>query len=75
MARRPLELPADVAREFVEAMRAYYAEKNPMMREQIAVLQLRTLEQHYRGKLRVSDIKAMFQEMSDHLSGDKPKRR
>jgi len=74
MARGPLELPADVARGFVDAMRAYYAEQNPIVQEQIAVLQLRTLEQYYRGKLRVRDIKAMFREMRGHLSDEAPKR-
>jgi hypothetical protein len=41
IARKPLDLPPAVARAFVDDMRAYFAEENPIKREGIAVRQLR----------------------------------
>ena len=36
MAQKPLDLPPDVARRFVEAMHGYFAEKNGIKRDEIA---------------------------------------
>jgi hypothetical protein len=69
--RQPLELPPDVARAFVEDMRAYFAEENPIKRDGIAVRQLRALREHQgprEKKLRLSDVKAMFLQMRDQFS-------
>jgi hypothetical protein len=41
ITRKPTELPPDVARAFVEDMRAYFAEENQIKRDGIAVRQLR----------------------------------
>lgn len=55
------ELPPEVARAFVRDMQAYFAEPDPILRDQIAVLQLRALESHWKGrKLRLSDIQQLF---------------
>jgi hypothetical protein len=40
MPRKPIELPPAVARQFVEDMRAFYAEKNPIKRDEIAGRQM-----------------------------------
>jgi hypothetical protein len=40
---KKLDLPPDVARSFVEDMRAYFAEPNPMRRDFIAGRQLQAL--------------------------------
>ena len=36
VVRKPLDLPPDVARSFVQDMRAYFAEDNPIKRDGIA---------------------------------------
>ena len=46
MIRKPLDLPPAVARAFVEDMRAYFTEENPIKRDGIAVRQLRALREH-----------------------------
>lgn len=66
MARAPLELPPEVAREFVRDMKRYFAEENPIKADEIAVLQMRSLQRHWKGKLRLSDVKRMFEEMRDY---------
>ena len=63
---KKLELPPDVARRFVEDMRAFFAEPNAIKRDEIAARQLHALKQHYSGKLRLFDVKTMFLEMKDH---------
>jgi hypothetical protein len=69
MPRKQLELPPDVARTFVKHMRAYFAEKNAIKRDQIAGDAAFLLEPHlppnYR-RLRVADIYEMFDAMKDH---------
>jgi hypothetical protein len=40
MPRKPIELPPAVARRFVEHMRAFFAEKNGIKRDEIAARQL-----------------------------------
>ena len=71
IARKPLDLPPDVARAFVDDMRAYFDEENPIKREGIAVRQLRALREHQgprEKKLRLSDVKAMFLHMRNHTN-------
>jgi hypothetical protein len=66
IVRKPIDLPPDVAHAFVDDMRAYFAEENPIKRDGIAVRQLRALREHQgprEKKLRLSDVKAMFFEM------------
>jgi hypothetical protein len=64
--RKPLELPLNVAHAFIADMRAFHTEGNAIKRDKIAARQLRALRQYYAGKLRVSDIKEMFQRMREH---------
>ena len=67
--RKPHELPPGVARAFVEDMRAYFDEENPIKRDGIAVRQLRALREHQgprEKKLRLEDVKEMFAQMKDH---------
>jgi hypothetical protein len=48
-------------------MRAFFAEKNAIKRDEIAARQLHALKQRYTGKLRLFDVKEMFLEMREHL--------
>jgi hypothetical protein len=68
MARKPLDLPMQVAKAFVKDMRAYHAEPNAIKRDEIAARQLHALR-GYQGprekKLRVHDVKEMFEQMKD----------
>jgi hypothetical protein len=66
MPRKELELPPAVARRFIEDMLAYFAEPNSIKRDEIAARQLHALRQHYSGKLRLTDVTAMFVQMRDH---------
>ena len=43
MPIKPIELPPKVARRFVEDMRAYFAEKNAIKRDEIAGRQMNAL--------------------------------
>ena len=67
MPLKPIELPPTVARRFVEDMRAFHAEPNAIKRDEIAARQLHTLKQHYRGKLRLFDVKEMFEQLRDQV--------
>jgi len=58
--RQPLELPPGAGRAFVEDMRAFFAAKSELQRDEIAARQLHILRQHYTGKLRLMDVKQMF---------------
>jgi hypothetical protein len=72
MIRKLPDLPPDVAYAFVEDMRAFFAEENPIKRDGIAVRQLRALIEHQgpgEKKLRLSDVKEMFREMRSHTAG------
>jgi hypothetical protein len=62
---KPIELPPEIARRFVEDMRAFFAEKNTIKADGIAARQLHALKQHYSGKLRLTDVKEMFLQMMD----------
>jgi hypothetical protein len=68
-ARKLIELPPAIARRFVHNMRAYFAEKNAIRRDEIAARQVHALRQ-YQGPrdqpLRISDVIEMFREMRDH---------
>jgi hypothetical protein len=78
IVRKPLDLPPDVARAFVDDMRAYFAEENPIKRDGVAVRQLRALREHQRPgerKLRLSDVKEMFAQAKDHTYSTGPSRR
>ena len=78
IARKPLDLPPAVARAFVDDMRAYFAEENPIKRDGIAVRQLRALREHQgprEKKLRLSDVKEMFEQMKNHAKLAGPSRR
>jgi len=59
------------ARAFVDDMRAYFAEENPIKRDGIALRQLRALREHQgprEKKLRLSDVKELFAQMKDHAT-------
>jgi hypothetical protein len=65
---KPLELPPEVARRFFEDMRAFHRERNPIKRDEIAARQLHTLSGYLRPrerKLRLSDVKELFEQMRD----------
>jgi hypothetical protein len=63
-----LDLPPAVAKAFVRDMKAFFAEKDAIKRDLIAVHQPGTL-QEYQGprekKLRLDDVKEMFRQMKD----------
>ena len=60
MPREPIEIPAEVAEAFVADMRAFYAEPNPIKRDEIAGRQMHRLRQ-YQGPweklVRIPDVK------------------
>lgn len=67
---KPLDLPPAVARAFIEDMQAYFVEENRYKQDEIAVRQLHALKQHQGPRekpLRLSDVKAMFQQMKDQM--------
>jgi hypothetical protein len=69
MPSKPIELPAAVARRFIDDMHAYFAEPNGIKRDEIAARQLHNLNQHQRPrgrKIRLTDVKEMFAQMKDH---------
>ena len=70
MLNKPLDLPPAVARAFVEDMRAFFAEDNPIKRDGIAVRQLRALREHQGPRekpLRLSDVKQVFLQTKDQI--------
>jgi hypothetical protein len=69
MPLKLIELPPAVARRFVEDMRAFHAEPNAIKRDEIAARQLYALRDYQeprQGKLRLSDVKEMFEQVRDH---------
>jgi hypothetical protein len=66
MPRKPIELPPEVAREFLADKHAFFAEKNTVKADAIAARQLHALRQHYTGKLRLTDVKGIFLQMRSH---------
>jgi hypothetical protein len=70
MARKPLDLPMEVAKSFAKDMKAYFAEPNAIRRDEIASRQLQALRQYpprYWKKLRITNVIEMFQEMRDQV--------
>jgi hypothetical protein len=71
MTTEPLDLPLKVAKAFIKDMNAYFAEENAIKRDEIAARQLHALAR-FQGpqekKLRISDIKRMFTEISGNRS-------
>ncbi|GLH80709.1 hypothetical protein SSBR45G_56180 [Bradyrhizobium sp. SSBR45G] len=48
-------------------MKAYYAETDPAKQGEIAVLQMHALRDHWKGKLGLNDVLAMFSDMREHM--------
>ncbi len=46
MPRKPIELPPAIARRFVDDMHAFYAEPNPIKRDEIAGRQMFVLREY-----------------------------
>jgi hypothetical protein len=69
MSKKPLELPIEVVKSFVEDMNEFFAEPNLVRKGEIAERQLDAL-QPFLGprdrKLRLRDVIALFEEMKDH---------
>jgi hypothetical protein len=66
MARKPLELPPEVGRSFMADLKAFFAEDNPIKRDEIAAHQVRALNEHRRPrdpKVRLADVKRLFELM------------
>ena len=66
MPSKPIELPPALARRFVDEMRAFHAEQNGIKQDEIAARQLHALKQHFTGKLRLNDVREMFEQMRGH---------
>jgi len=71
MPRKPIELPPEIARNFVRDMHAFFAAGHDSIKaDGIAAQQLRALCEYLgpRDKqLRLSDVKEMFLQMRDEL--------
>jgi hypothetical protein len=67
----PLDLPPDVAKAFADDMKAFLVEKSATRRDELAARQLRALREHVAGKLRISDVRAMFHQMRRHLDRER----
>jgi hypothetical protein len=65
MPRKQLEVPPAVARSFARDMRAFFAEKNSIKKDEIAARQLHALRQHHASKLRLIDVRELFVQMRD----------
>jgi hypothetical protein len=63
--RKPVEIPANIGKHFAADMRRFHRETNPIKRDEIAGGTMRMLREHYSGRLRVPDVKRMFEEMRD----------
>jgi DNA-binding phage protein len=67
-ARKKSNLPPDVARAFVKDMRAYFGERHPIRRDEIARRQLAALRDYYPSSVRellLPDIYEMFEKIKD----------
>jgi hypothetical protein len=68
MPRIPIELPPEVARAFLADMRAFFAAgHNQIKKDEIAARQLWILKQHWNGKLRITGVREMFEQMKDQV--------
>jgi hypothetical protein len=68
MPSKPIELPPEVAHDFAKDMRAFFAEKNGIKRDEIAARQLHALRQcqgSRKKKLRLTDVKEIFLQLGD----------
>jgi hypothetical protein len=67
-----MDLPMKVAKALIKDMLAFHAEPNAIKRDEIAGGQMDALRR-YQGPrekpVRIPDIKEMFEEMKDHVSG------
>jgi hypothetical protein len=66
--RPPLKrktLPPEVAQRFYDYMRTFHAKSNPIKADRIAGDAEHMLREHYRGRLRLPDVKRMFKEMRE----------
>ena len=64
------DVPPEVALRFFEDMRAFHREPNPIKRDEIAARQLHTLRGYLKPsdrKLRLSDVKELFERMRDSM--------
>lgn len=69
MPSKPIELPPEVAKTFVRDMQAFFAAGGTGVNaDGIAARELHALKQHYRGKLKLTDVKEMFLRMRDQAS-------
>ena len=69
--RRALDLAPAGSRAFIKDMEAFFAEGDLLKRDVIAVRQLNTLKElqgPHERKLRLSDVKAMFEKMRKIVS-------
>jgi hypothetical protein len=61
---KPLELPPEVAQAFVRDMRAFFAAGGTGAKaDAVAAEPLHMLKQHYKGELKLHDVKEMFVQM------------
>ena len=70
MPRKPIELPPALARSFIADMRAFFAVKDGIKRDEIAARQAWLLNQHLgpqEKQLRLIDVREMFVEMKVHI--------
>jgi hypothetical protein len=68
VSQKPLDLPMEVVKGFVEDMRAYHAASNATRRDEIAERQLyalRPFNPPWAKKLQLSDVIQLFQETKD----------
>jgi hypothetical protein len=68
MPRKPTELPPEVARRFMNDLRAFFAEESQIKRDEIAAGQMSVLRKYQRPRekpVRIPDIKEMFLQMKD----------
>ncbi|WP_316172387.1 hypothetical protein [Bradyrhizobium sp. SZCCHNRI2049] len=78
MARPPLDLPPAVARAFMADLAAYRAAATGFDKDAIAARQLRALREHLRpsdGRLRLTDVRELFEAMREHANMTTPARR
>jgi hypothetical protein len=71
MKMKDIEIPPEVAEAFVRDMRAFFAEKSPLKRDEIAGRQIHVLRQYQEKSERpieLHQVKQMFEEMRDDLA-------
>ncbi|CAL77435.1 hypothetical protein BRADO3658 [Bradyrhizobium sp. ORS 278] len=71
MARRPLDLPPKVAREFLADLKAYRAATTGLAKDEIAARQGRALREYLRpsdGRLRLTDVRNLMDAMLEELN-------